>query len=354
MNIQQLLQLSKQSIRSREVVLQKPLTPVVGAYILVTINPTASLARLHDPIAIEQATALSNLTFLGYVSHILDLPNPMRQYHKCACRFVSRGLPQADLSEGTDETMCVPVGHSSHPAGREGVSASPPLPWDNLYHHSFTAVELRLESKKGDYRKSSLLPHAERWKMTLYIREDKAHSKELRQAHKIASQNAGAPSLDSLPVTPPQVESSERVDSRAVGQDSTAVPSTGSQPEPSTDNHFGDVMHIMGNSLMGEDDPEDWRIPIATFSTEVTATSEFCDATLLPEYLDAIDKIRHDSEQRRRISDERERLEKEESGRDPISNATRDEPAGSSHNKRKREDEVSKLEPPSKRSNQMA
>ncbi|KAI0040300.1 hypothetical protein FA95DRAFT_1611894 [Auriscalpium vulgare] len=352
LQLEQVLERAREAVISRKPVLQKPLTPAVGACILITIDPAVTVARLRDPLAFAQAASLSKRTFLGYVTQTLDLPDPMRPYHKCACRFISHGLPQADPSRGIDETMCVPVGQSPHPAGRPGISPSPPLPWDDLYHYTYLAVLLRLESQAGDYRKSSILSHAQRWKIMLYSEADEEREEQVMEAHRIANQHPGAQSPGSSPMTQPQVESSERVNPGTDGQDSDAEP-TDSEPEPNTINHFGDVMDIMGKSLMGEDDPDDWRIPIATFSTEVSAASEFSDAALLTEYLNAINKIRRESEQRRRTSDKRERLGKEECGRDPISDATHAEPAGSSRNKRKREDgaEVSESEPPNKRSN---
>ncbi|KAI0064672.1 hypothetical protein BV25DRAFT_1800441, partial [Artomyces pyxidatus] len=142
-------------------ILRTTLTPIDGAYVVFTLDPVATLEALEDPIATEQARMLHTRKYVGCMHR--DLPSPLRQYNRCVCIFVSQGLPQASEASGVEEAMCVSIAPAPHPTGRKSVTISPPLPWDNLYHHSLLAQNLRLKPKDGDYNGCPSLAKGDRW-----------------------------------------------------------------------------------------------------------------------------------------------------------------------------------------------
>ncbi|KAI0042883.1 hypothetical protein FA95DRAFT_1476374, partial [Auriscalpium vulgare] len=118
--------------------------PMYGAYVVFTFNPVATLEALEDPIATEQAAALTTKKYVGYISRVCDLALPERRYHRCTCHLLSNSLPAASEINHTEETMFVPIAPATHPEGRAALSPTPPLPWDGLYHHSLKEIDLRL------------------------------------------------------------------------------------------------------------------------------------------------------------------------------------------------------------------
>ncbi|KAI0046687.1 hypothetical protein FA95DRAFT_1493637, partial [Auriscalpium vulgare] len=118
-----------------------------GTYAVFTLNPAATLEALRDPLATEQAMLSPKRRYVGMVTHVSAFalhccPSPTS--YRMTCSVTSSGLPCPSPSQGIEETMCVPISPATHPAGRAGVSPTPPLPWDNLYHHTTLSFNVRL------------------------------------------------------------------------------------------------------------------------------------------------------------------------------------------------------------------
>ncbi|KAI0042062.1 hypothetical protein FA95DRAFT_1564714 [Auriscalpium vulgare] len=86
------------------------LSPEVGAFVVFTLDPVASLDALEDPIALDAACVLASFCkkYLGYLTVVL-----------------------------IDEHMSTPVAPATHPQGRRAVAPIPalPLPRDDLFIH---------------------------------------------------------------------------------------------------------------------------------------------------------------------------------------------------------------------------
>ncbi|KAI0064644.1 hypothetical protein BV25DRAFT_1799997, partial [Artomyces pyxidatus] len=124
--------------------LYNALVPMHGAYVTFTLDPVATLEALDDPIATEQAQRLRPKKYVGCLAANIDVISSLRRYHKCTIIFLSQGLPKASEADGFSEVMCVPILPAQHPTGRRGITVFPPLPWDDLYHHTMLALDLRL------------------------------------------------------------------------------------------------------------------------------------------------------------------------------------------------------------------
>ncbi|KAI0064668.1 hypothetical protein BV25DRAFT_1800473, partial [Artomyces pyxidatus] len=163
--------------------LEGHITPVHGAYIVFTLDPVATLEALEDPVATELAQQIPRRPYVGLMPRQnVDLPSPLRRYNKCTCILLSQGLPQASEADGAEETMCVPIHPAQHPTGRTGVTISPPLPWDNLYHHSLLALDLRLTPKDGDYSTCPLVSQDDLWHLNMSFYRDNVRSDDLKEA----------------------------------------------------------------------------------------------------------------------------------------------------------------------------
>ncbi|KAI0059147.1 hypothetical protein BV25DRAFT_1809718, partial [Artomyces pyxidatus] len=159
--------------------LQRAFAPIPSAYVVFTLDPVATLECLNDSLAISQAQQLSVRQYVGCLVQSGDLPSPYLRYNTGTCIFLSQDLPQASPSEGIDETMCVSIAPAQHPTGRPAVVSSPPLPWDNLYHHTQLAVQLRLTPKAGDYSSCPLLSEDDIFNLNICFAQDITRRKEL-------------------------------------------------------------------------------------------------------------------------------------------------------------------------------
>ncbi|KAI0059142.1 hypothetical protein BV25DRAFT_1172460 [Artomyces pyxidatus] len=324
-------------------VLDTVYTPALGAYIVFTLDPVATLQALNDPLAIEQARALRCRKYVGCLVRDYDLPSPSRRYNKCSCILLSQGLPQASASDGVEETMCIPIVPAKHPTGRRGVRVSPPLPWDNLYHHTLLGLQLRLTPQSGDYSASPLLHADDIFYMNMQFHRDITRSAELQRVYRadhpsLVSLQSSLESFYAVPpsqVSPLRTESSEgshlfeptgqtsafisrmqNVDGSATSDGSVSFNEIGGGlPSNDADDDQSSVdpveMMLLQNT-MGYEAPEDRFIPVAHFSRDLSLVTEFCDARQMHEEIAAIERIQRESEQRTRkraVQAERERLE---------------------------------------------
>ncbi|KAI0052902.1 hypothetical protein FA95DRAFT_1482908 [Auriscalpium vulgare] len=123
--------------------------PNCGTYVVFKLNPAETVEALRDPKATEQALSLPTRRYIGILleASLFDIKGfSARRYYSGELALVSRGLPKSSPAEGIEEGMCIPIDSATHPAGRAGVSPTPPLPWDNLYHPTAVSFDVRVST----------------------------------------------------------------------------------------------------------------------------------------------------------------------------------------------------------------
>ncbi|KAI0064673.1 hypothetical protein BV25DRAFT_1823077 [Artomyces pyxidatus] len=330
------------------------LTPIHGAYVVFTLDPVATLESLEDPVATELARQIPRRKYVGCLAMNLDLPSRLRRYNKCTCIILSQGLPQASEEDGVEETMCIPINPAQHPTGRAGVTISPPLPWENLYHHSLLALELRLKPEDGDYSTSPLVSREDLWHLNMSFHDDNVRRQQLLRIYDpppadVHSEPALTPALESMPISPVLAQPVER--NADLGAISMAEPTAfdgldtpfaeehhplGSSEVASMRNSHREDVSVMDDRsssfsrpdtsesedseeippeqvlemtfqkmIMGYEEPEDRFLPVAEFSLDMSTATEFCDARQLHADIETLEKIQHESEQRTRAHKKR-------------------------------------------------
>ncbi|KAI0037918.1 hypothetical protein FA95DRAFT_1344797 [Auriscalpium vulgare] len=304
--------------------LEKFLTPAVGVYIAISLDPEATVRHLQDPVATREAEALTRSVYIGYVSSLVDSPSPDRAYHLCDFHILSQGLPvSAAPSDGLDETMCVAVSPSEHPDGRNPVSPQPPLPWTNLFHHTTPDIRIRLRSQPGDYRGCSMLSRKDmfsisQWAVADGMRRgdainnyfaDHPDHPDAQTRLQVTPEEQGIPRLSPYLITP-GYSSSDISGIRSPSSSGTSSSSTTSSTSPDCDidgslTSVYDVGALSASdvstasasdvklrplqgdihyhppfiqNVFGYDDPYDRFIPLATFSKDISPDLKFSSA----------------------------------------------------------------------------
>ncbi|THH21353.1 hypothetical protein EW146_g195 [Bondarzewia mesenterica] len=169
--------------------------PTTSTYVAFSIDPVFTVAALDDPEASAAAKAISTKKYAGYVSEVLDLPFPDRLYHRCEIRLLSQGLPELSDEHHIEPSMCVPVFPTTeHPLSREPLHPTKPLPWPNLYHHSYMDVTLRLRTHVTDCSMAPRIPPKDRVRHDRMISEDDERREDLeRKSKEPSSPNERSP-----------------------------------------------------------------------------------------------------------------------------------------------------------------
>ncbi|KZV85793.1 hypothetical protein EXIGLDRAFT_725498 [Exidia glandulosa HHB12029] len=107
-----------------------------GQFVLLSLDPVASVAALEDPIATQAAAKLPRGKYLALVVNIgrdIMILNPDDEYKLNLDFWMIGDGPPTERPAAS-----IPIAPaSSHPDGRPAVTPSVPLPWSNLYVHSF-------------------------------------------------------------------------------------------------------------------------------------------------------------------------------------------------------------------------
>ncbi|KAI0064632.1 hypothetical protein BV25DRAFT_1914325 [Artomyces pyxidatus] len=327
--------------------------PIRGAYVVFTLDPVATLEALEDPVATEQAENLRARKYIGCVARTIDLPTPLRRYNKCTIIFLSQGMPRPSEEEGLEETMCVPINPAQHPTGRADITISPPLPWDNLYHHTLEAVELRLRLKpnSGDDSTSPLLSHEDLLHLNVPFHRDSIRSGHLEHIYNSAHSSSPTASPETVPedaaslpeedapvrpaascedeLTAPTTFPDERpvsiVSSRRSKSDlpeiatpiatpyedgiaaasdhsaiercseSSSVDFTGDSDDDLDDgeSHSEDSLAMAMYQMMFFEDPEDRFVPVVKFTLDISTTTELSGQERLREKIADIERLVH-------------------------------------------------------------
>ncbi|KAI0042888.1 hypothetical protein FA95DRAFT_510865 [Auriscalpium vulgare] len=267
------------------------LIPIDDAYVVFRLNPVATLEALKDPIATEQAAALTTKKYVGYISRVLDFTvSPERRFHqfKCTCHLLSNSIPVASAADHTEETMFVPIAPATHPEGRMALSPTPPLPWSGLCHHTLNAIDLRVSTDRGpdiDHSLSPMIPYDQDSYMARVIKTD-----VLRQSYLRAVYEAAHP------------------------QPSNTTPFPRSSSANPYRRRVDWTQEVLRDPFGSWEDPESQFMPVVDFDVDLSTVAEFTDAKHFFEEIAALKRIRAESEARRRVRKERlavQRLEKE-------------------------------------------
>ncbi|KZV94161.1 hypothetical protein EXIGLDRAFT_737305 [Exidia glandulosa HHB12029] len=118
----------------------------LGEFVLLSIDPVASVAHLDDAIATDEASRLERVVYLAIVMAIVETGLEVGESYRLALHFylVGQGLP-------TDAPLtCAPiVPATDYPDARAPLEFNAALPWDDLYVHmlyDFKAVASRFHS----------------------------------------------------------------------------------------------------------------------------------------------------------------------------------------------------------------
>ncbi|KZV78840.1 hypothetical protein EXIGLDRAFT_822454 [Exidia glandulosa HHB12029] len=117
----------------------------LGEFILLSINPVASVAHLDDAIATEEASRLERAIYLAIVMAIVETGLEVGESYKLGLHLylVGQGLPKdAPLA-------CAPIAYATvQPDARAPLDVNTALPWDDLMR----LASMRLSADKDRIR----------------------------------------------------------------------------------------------------------------------------------------------------------------------------------------------------------
>ncbi|KZV84120.1 hypothetical protein EXIGLDRAFT_842463 [Exidia glandulosa HHB12029] len=169
-----------------------------GQFVLFSLDPVVSVAALEDPIATQAAAKLPRGKYLALVVNIgrIMILNPDDEYKLNLDFWMIGDGPPTERPAAS-----IPIAPaSSHPDGRPAVTPSVPLPWSNLYVHSFFSLSsavsrVHIGNNPCDSRLTSDVIHT----MRVQRIDDKAklqeeEAAELEDAQGSSSLRTGMPS----------------------------------------------------------------------------------------------------------------------------------------------------------------
>ncbi|KAL1686125.1 hypothetical protein GGG16DRAFT_64840 [Schizophyllum commune] len=110
-------------------------TPLPGAYVVVSLDPLVTLESLDDPIVKEECQKMRCGKYIACVTRPVDSFGMV--FNHCMFKFdlVARGLPADDPANFFHHSMSIPISpNTASTTGRCKMRAQSPLPWDNCYH----------------------------------------------------------------------------------------------------------------------------------------------------------------------------------------------------------------------------
>ncbi|KAJ6554499.1 hypothetical protein B0H19DRAFT_1153785 [Mycena capillaripes] len=129
------------------------LAPALAAFVVITIDPVATVQVLNDPIATAAAQKMTPQRYVGYVSKAVNAFDCKADYHTYAIQLTSPTVPAAYEGEGISADMCTPVSPvatDAHPHGREPLRLRGTLPWSGCQQPSFMRSVVRVPVKIED------------------------------------------------------------------------------------------------------------------------------------------------------------------------------------------------------------
>ncbi|THH21351.1 hypothetical protein EW146_g197 [Bondarzewia mesenterica] len=258
--------------------------PTPSTYISFSVDPVSTIAALDDPEATAAAKVIPNKKYAGYVGRVLDLPLPDRPYHRCEIRLLSQGLPESSDDHCIEPSMCVPVFPATdHPQSREPLHTTKPLPWSNLYHHSYITARLsQTESSPIESRPVTVLADAPGSVPGFYVIDEPNHI------------DTRSPVLEPEDDTQSEIKPPDSI----VGDsdDDNADSHSRREPEPDSDVDF--INNVFWQAMFGGDDPAYDTMPVVDLWYDLSVMDELTDPRHLFVEIDALKKIEQESRAR--------------------------------------------------------
>ncbi|KAJ6463517.1 hypothetical protein C8R45DRAFT_911740 [Mycena sanguinolenta] len=168
------------------------LSPALAAFVVITIDPVATLQALNDPIATAAAREIAPQKYVGYVSKAIDVFDSKAEYHTYAIQLTSSTTPAACEGEGISSDMYTPIfPAAAHPSGREALHPRRALPWNGCQQPSFMRSVVRVPVKLEDNSAAVLLEAND----AIRFRRILAEEDEQRRVLLGASQSSSSSSL---------------------------------------------------------------------------------------------------------------------------------------------------------------
>ncbi|KAI0043074.1 hypothetical protein FA95DRAFT_443321 [Auriscalpium vulgare] len=269
--------------------------PLRGTYAVFTLNATATVEALRDPIATEQAQALPTRRYVGILSDADVKGFAPRRYYSGELALVSQGPPESSPEDGIEEDMCIPIYPAKHPAGcRRAVSPKPPLPWDNLYHHTAVSFDVRVATHPEgslDDSKSPMLSSNDLVFIDTTSAKDESRSNQLvgepeeDDSGELSEDFDGEPDL--------KQSESEGWSLPAYSICSGNGSDAGRQLDAVMD-------EFLSQGLASRGDPRVDFTPIVDFDLDLTTVTEFASADGLSKEIKELERIWEEAQERER------------------------------------------------------
>ncbi|KAI0043073.1 hypothetical protein FA95DRAFT_1546810 [Auriscalpium vulgare] len=268
--------------------------PTRGTYVVFTLNPTATVEALRDPIAMQQAQKLSTKQYVGALLNSDIKGFSPRKYYSGLLAVISQGRPILSPGEGVEEDMCIPIEPATHPGGRRAVSPKPPLPWDNLYHHTAVSFDVRVATHPEgpiDDSNSPMLNAKDLVFIKMTSAKDECRSNRLVGEPEV---NAGGQlSEDFDGETDPAQSESDGGSLPAYSICSGNGSDAGRQLDAVMDEFFS-------QGLAGREDPRVDFTPIVDFDLDLSTVIEFASAEGLSKEIKELERIWKEAQERER------------------------------------------------------
>ncbi|KAJ7146163.1 hypothetical protein C8R44DRAFT_756752 [Mycena epipterygia] len=126
------------------------LVPKPAAFVVIRIDPVATLESLNDPIATAAAGNMSSKKYVAYVSKAINVFDVRAPHHTYAIQLTSPRIPEPCEADGISADMYTPVfPATAHPLGREPLRPKKALPWA-CYQPSFMRSIVRVPVQLAD------------------------------------------------------------------------------------------------------------------------------------------------------------------------------------------------------------
>ncbi|KAJ7630066.1 hypothetical protein DFH06DRAFT_705722 [Mycena polygramma] len=156
------------------------LAPALAAFVVITIDPVATLQALDDPVATEASLKMVPQKYVGYVSKAVNTFDWKAPYHTYAIQLTSPMVPAACESEGISADMCIPLSPAEpHPHGRAPLRLRGALPWSGCQQPSFMRSVVHVPVRVDDDSAAVFLEPADAFRHRRIVAEEDARRRAL-------------------------------------------------------------------------------------------------------------------------------------------------------------------------------
>ncbi|KAJ7129073.1 hypothetical protein C8R46DRAFT_925742 [Mycena filopes] len=174
--------------------MERKILPALGAFVVFTIDPIASLDLdlRTDAETIAACKELVNKKYVALAERD-GLFKPWEAYNECTLEFVLRGEPRSSDDAFMEASMSIPIvpmTRDEHPSGRTPLKPSNPLPWTDCYISSFFCVTVRSPTLYTEEPIDCVLDLQELGRRSRFVGADVARSYDLEYQAKVARRKA--------------------------------------------------------------------------------------------------------------------------------------------------------------------